>query len=361
MLYHLLYSLQTYFSPFRVFRYITFRIALATLSAMIISFWMGPWLIKKLKRLKIGQRIRTDGPQSHQAKEGTPTMGGLLIIAAIFIPTILWIDLRNRYSWIVVGSLLLFGILGLTDDYIKLAKNRSKGLSIKLKLFLQTIIAGAIGSILYYLAKQGLFSTKISFPFIKQLNPDLGLFYIFFVIVVIVGCSNAVNLTDGLDGLAVGSVLVGAATYAVLAYIAGHSIAARYLLVPYISNVGEISIFCGAIIGASLGFLWFNCYPAQMFMGDVGSLALGGAIGTIAVLIKQEILLLIVGGLFVIEALSVIIQVISFRFYGKRIFLMAPLHHHFELSGWKEPKVIIRFWILAIIFSLLALSSLKLR
>ncbi len=361
MLYHLLYSCHIYFSPLNVFRYITFRTALATLSAMILSFWMGPWIVRKLKSLKIGESIRTDGPQSHHSKAGTPTMGGVLIIAAILLPTLLWIDLRNKYSWIVLGSLMLFGFLGFIDDYIKVAKKRSKGLSIKLKLLLQTVIAGGLGIVLYLLAKQGMFSTAISFPFIKQLNPDLGLFYIPFVVVVIVGCCNAVNLSDGLDGLAVGSVLIGAATYAILAYIAGHSIASNYLLVPYIPNVGEISIFCGAIVGASLGFLWFNCFPAEMFMGDVGSLSLGGAIGTIAVLIKQEVLLLIVGGLFVVEALSVIIQVISFRLYGKRVFRMAPLHHHFELSGWQEPKVIVRFWILAIIFALLALSSLKLR
>jgi phospho-N-acetylmuramoyl-pentapeptide-transferase len=361
MLYLLLYSWHVHFSPFNVFRYITFRTALATLSAMILSFWMGPWIVRRLKSLKIGESIRADGPQSHHSKAGTPTMGGVLIIAAILFPTLLWIDLRNKYSWIVLGSLMLFGLLGFIDDYIKLAKKRAKGLSIKLKLLLQTGIASGIGVVLYLLAKRGIFSTAISFPFVKQLNPDLGLFYIPFVVVVIVGCCNAVNLTDGLDGLAVGSILIGAATYAILAYIAGHSIASNYLLVPYIPNVGEISIFCGAIVGASLGFLWFNCYPAQMFMGDVGSLSLGGVIGTIAVLIKQEILLLIVGGLFVVEALSVIIQVISFRCYGKRVFRMAPLHHHFELSGWQEPKVIVRFWILAIIFALLALSSLKLR
>ncbi len=361
MLYYLLYSLHEYISPFNVFRYITFRAALATLTAMIISFAMGPWLIRKLKEFQIRQTIRDVVPETHRGKEGTPTMGGLLILTAIVVPTLLWADIKNIFIWILMLVIILFGLLGFVDDYLKLRRSRSRGLNIKTKLLCQIAIAGAVAVILEWLISKGMYTAELSFPFFKTLTPDLGWFYVPLVIVVIVGASNAVNMTDGLDGLAIGSVLIASATFTILAYVAGHAIVADYLNVTNVRGVGELTVFCGGIVGAGLGFLWFNCHPAQIFMGDVGSLALGAAIGTVAVLIKQEILLLLVGGLFVMEALSVIIQVISFRFYGKRVFKMAPLHHHFELLGWKESKIIIRFLIIAMIFALLSLSTLKLR
>lgn len=361
MLYYLLYSLHEYISPFNVFRYITFRAALATLTAMIISFAMGPWLIRKLKEFQIKQTIRDVVPETHRGKEGTPTMGGLIIITAIVVPTLLWADVKNIFIWILILVTIFFGLLGFVDDYLKLRRSRSRGLTIKTKLLCQIAIGGAVAVILELLISKGMYTAELSFPFFKTLTPDLGWLYAPLVIAVIVGASNAVNMTDGLDGLAIGSVLIASATYAILAYVAGHAIVADYLNVTNVRGVGELTVFCGGIVGAALGFLWFNCHPAQIFMGDVGSLALGGAMGTVAVLIKQEILLLLVGGLFVIEALSVIIQVISFRFYGKRVFKMAPLHHHFELLGWKESKIITRFLIIAIIFALLSLSTLKLR
>lgn len=361
MLYYLLYSLHEYISPFNVFRYITFRAALATLTAMVISFAMGPWLIRKLKEFQIRQTIRDVVPETHRGKEGTPTMGGLLILTAIVVPTLLWADIKNIFIWILMLVIILFGVLGFVDDYLKLRRSRSRGLNIKTKLLCQIAIAGAVAVILEWLISKGMYTAELSFPFFKTLTPDLGWFYVPLVIVVIVGASNAVNMTDGLDGLAIGSVLIASATFTLLAYVAGHAIVADYLNVTNVRGVGELTVFCGGIVGAGLGFLWFNCHPAQIFMGDVGSLALGAAIGTVAVLIKQEILLLLVGGLFVMEALSVIIQVISFRFYGKRVFKMAPLHHHFELLGWKESKIIIRFLIIAMIFALLSLSTLKLR
>jgi len=362
MLYKLLYGLHDYISPFNVFRYITFRTALSVLTALIISFFFGPYVIRKLSALSLRQRVREETPKRHQKeKEGVPTMGGILILISIIIPTFLWIDLGNKFFWLLLTATLLFGVLGFADDYIKAVKGNPKGLTIKMKLIGEIAIALFVGAVLYYLAGKGMFSTRISFPFIKQLNPDLGWGYILFSVLVLVGSSNAVNFTDGLDGLAIGAVLIASATYTVLTYVAGHYIAANYLLIPYVRGVGEITIFGGAMVGASLGFLWFNCYPAKIFMGDVGSLALGGAIGTIALIIKQEMLLVIVGGLFVIEALSVIIQIVSYRLYGKRVFRMAPLHHHFELLGWEEPKVIVRFWIIATIFALISLSTLKLR
>jgi len=361
MLYYLLYSLHKYISPFNVFRYITFRTALATLTALIISFALGPWLIRKLKEFQVRQTIREVVPETHREKEGTPTMGGLLILTAILVPTLLWADVRNIYVWILMLSTILFGLLGFVDDYLKLRRSRSRGLTIKVKLLCQIAIGGVVAFILECLIKKGMYTAELSFPFFKTLTPDLGWFFVPLVIVVIVGASNAVNMTDGLDGLAIGSILIASTTYAILAYVVGHAVVAAYVNITYVRGVGELTIFCGSIVGAALGFLWFNCHPAQIFMGDVGSLALGGAMGTVAVLIKQEILLFLVGGLFVIEASSVIIQVISFRFYGKRVFKMAPLHHHFELLGWKESKIIIRFLIIAIIFALLSLSTLKLR
>ncbi len=288
-------------------------------------------------------------------------MGGLLILTAIVVPTLLWADIKNIFIWITILVIILFGLLGFVDDYLKLRRSRSRGLTIKTKLLCQIAIGGAVAVILEWLISKGMYTAELSFPFFKTLTPDLGWFYVPLVIMVIVGASNAVNMTDGLDGLAIGSVLIATATFAILAYVAGHAIVADYLNITNVRGVGELTVFCGGIVGAGLGFLWFNCHPAQIFMGDVGSLALGSAIGTVAVLVKQEILLLLVGGLFVIEALSVIIQVISFRFYGKRVFKMAPLHHHFELLGWEESKIITRFLIIAIIFALLSLSTLKLR
>jgi len=361
MLYRLLYPLHEYISVFNVFRYITFRTALATLTALLISFGLGSWLIRKLRDLQIGQNIRPEGPQTHHTKKGTPTMGGLLIILAAVLPTLLWADLTNRYVWIAVASTLAFGVIGFLDDYLKLRKMRSLGLSVKGKMAAQILVAGIVGIYLVHLAGIDLFTTQFSFPFFKRWTPDLGWFYVPFIMLVIIGSANSVNLTDGLDGLAIGSVLIASGTFAILTYIAGNAVASTYLGVINVKGSGELTVFCGALVGASLGFLWFNCNPAEVFMGDVGSMALGGAIGTVAVLIKQEILLVFVGGLFVMEAVSVILQVASFKTRGRRIFRMAPLHHHFELGGWPEPKVIIRFWIMAIIFALVSLSTLKLR
>jgi phospho-N-acetylmuramoyl-pentapeptide-transferase len=358
MLFHLLYPLRQEFSVFNVFRYVTFRTACASLTAMAISFILGPWLIRRLREFQIGQYIRQEGPEAHRAKAGTPTMGGLLILASILLPTLLWADLRNVFVWIAVGACLGFGGIGFADDYLKLVRKQSLGLTGRTKLLLQGGVALAIGLTLFWLAERDVFNTQLGFPFLKQIRPDL---FVPFALLVLVGASNAVNLTDGLDGLAIGAVVIAASAYTVLTYVTGHSQFSAYLDLIFIPRIWELTIFCGAMVGASLGFLWFNCYPAQVFMGDVGSLALGGAIGTVALLIKQELLLILVGGLFVIEALSVIIQVASFQLTGKRVFRMAPLHHHFELVGWREPKIITRFWILAIIFALFSLTTLKLR
>jgi len=361
MLYHLLYPLHETISAFNVFRYITFRSALATLTALILSLGLGGFLIEKLRELQVGQHIREEGPQSHYSKKGTPTMGGILIIMSVVIPTLLWADLRNAFVWIALIAMVSFGLIGFVDDYMKVTKRRNLGLTARVKLAWQVVVAAAIGVALVQLAHLGLFTTRFSLPFIKHWTPDLGWFYVLFIVVVIVGAANAVNLTDGLDGLAIGSALVAAATFALLAYVAGNAVAANYLGIINVKGSGELTVFCGGLVGASLGFLWYNCNPAEVFMGDVGSMALGGAIGTVAVLTKQEVLLVLVGGLFVLEAMSVIIQVASFRLTGRRVFRMAPLHHHFELMGWAEPKVIIRFWILAILFALMSLSTLKLR
>ncbi len=361
MLYHLLYPLHETISAFNVFRYITFRSALATLTALILSLGLGGFLIEKLRELQVGQHIREEGPQSHHSKKGTPTMGGILIIMSVVIPTLLWADLRNAFVWIALIAMVSFGLIGFVDDYRKVTKRRNLGLTARAKLAWQVMVAAAIGVALVQLAHMGLFTTRFSLPFIKNWTPDLGWFYVLFIVVVIVGAANAVNLTDGLDGLAIGSALVAAATFALLAYVAGNAVAANYLGIINVKGSGELTVFCGGLVGASLGFLWYNCNPAEVFMGDVGSMALGGAIGTVAVLTKQEVLLVLVGGLFVLEAMSVIIQVASFRLTGRRVFRMAPLHHHFELIGWAEPKVIIRFWILAILFALMSLSTLKLR
>ncbi len=359
MLYHLLYPLHTTFSVLNVFRYITFRTIYASLTAFLICFLLGPWMIRKLPEMQIGQYIRDDGPETHLDKAGTPTMGGTLIIVSIVVSILLWSDLTNFFVWITLFVVVGYGLVGFVDDYRMLVKKRSKGLGVRAKLVLQAVIA-LIAGLLVYISPD--FSTTITIPFFKNVTPDLGWGYIIFAAFVIVGASNAVNLTDGLDGLAIGPVIIAATAYMIFAYVAGHVKIADYLQINYVSGSGELAIFCGAIAGAGLGFLWFNAYPAQIFMGDVGSLALGAFLGIVAVITKQEILLVLVGGLFVIEALSVIFQVGFFKMTsGKRIFRMAPLHHHFELKGWPEPKVIVRFWIIAIALALLAMSTLKLR
>ncbi|HUP60173.1 MAG TPA: phospho-N-acetylmuramoyl-pentapeptide-transferase [Thermoanaerobaculia bacterium] len=362
MLYHFLYEYRDVFVGFNVFRYITFRTAFAALTALMISFTLGPWLIERMRTIKLGQYIREEGPKSHQQKAGTPTMGGILINVAILIPTILWADVTNPYIWIVLFVTVAYAAIGFLDDYRKLAKKRNLGLTARAKFGMQFGVALLAALAIAYLPMlKNNYSTSITFPFIKDVALNLGLLYIPFVMVVLVGCSNAVNLTDGLDGLAIGSTLIAAVTYTVLTYAAGHARIADYLRIAWVPQTGELAVFCGAMVGASLGFLWFNAHPAEIFMGDVGSLALGGAIGCLAVMIKQEILLVLVGGLFVVEALSVILQVASFKITGRRIFKMSPIHHHFELSGWRETKVVVRFWIIAIMFAMIALATLKLR
>jgi len=358
MLYIWLYPLHTEFSFLNVFRYLSFRIIYAAVTAFLIAFVLAPWLIQKLQELRLGQQVRDDGPSTHLTKSGTPTMGGILILFAVVLSTLLWADVTNRYVWMVVVAILGFGLVGFLDDYLKFIRGRSKGLSASQKLVTQVLIALGIGLFLYFLPA---FSSKLNVPFFKNFTPDLGLFYIPFVILVVVGSSNAVNLTDGLDGLAVGPVMIASLAYTIVAYVAGHRIISDYLLIPHIEGAGELAVFTAAIFGASLGFLWFNTYPASVFMGDVGSLPLGAALGTVAVISKHELLLLLVGGVFVIEAISVIFQVASFKSRGKRIFLMAPIHHHFEMKGWEEPKVVVRLWIIAILLALLSLSTLKLR
>ncbi|UCD82108.1 MAG: phospho-N-acetylmuramoyl-pentapeptide-transferase, partial [Desulfobacterales bacterium] len=346
-------------SVFNVFRYITFRTIYASLTAFFICFLLGPWVIRKLSSLQIGQYIRDDGPQAHHLKAGTPTMGGTLIVSSIVVSTLLWADLTNYFIWIVLFVITGYGLIGFIDDYLMQIKKQSRGLTVRNKLILQAILALIAGFLVYTSPD---FSTQVTIPFFKKFSPDFGWGYIIFAAFVIVGASNAVNLTDGLDGLAIGPVTVAAATYMIFAYVAGHIKIANYLQINYVAGGGELAIFCGALAGAGLGFLWFNAYPAQIFMGDVGSLALGAGLGSIAVITKQEILLALVGGLFVIEALSVIFQVGFFKMTsGRRIFKMAPLHHHFELKGWPEPKVIVRFWIIAIALALIAMSTLKLR
>ena len=358
MLYLLLYPLHTQFSIFNVFRYLSFRLIYAALTAFALVFVLAPLVIRELQSHGVGQRIREDGPSRHQVKGGTPTMGGILIVFAVVISTLLWTDLTSRYVWLAIFAMLGFGAVGFWDDYLKTVRGKNQGLTALQKVIAQAVVALGIGVLFYSLPA---YSTKLSVPFFKGFSPDIGLFYIPFAILVIVGASNAVNLTDGLDGLAIGPVIVAALAYTVVAYVSGHRVFADYLLIPYIEGSGELSIFTAAIFGASLGFLWFNTYPASVFMGDVGSLPLGAAIGTVAVISKHELLLLLVGGVFVIEALSVIFQVASFKSRGKRVFLMAPIHHHFELKGWEEPKVVVRLWIIAVLLALFSLSTLKLR
>jgi phospho-N-acetylmuramoyl-pentapeptide-transferase len=359
VLYHLLYPLKTVFGGFNVFRYITFRSIYAILTALIICFVIGPWVIRQLQKHQIGQYIREDGPASHFSKAGTPTMGGILIIGATLLATLLWADLTNPYIWLLIFVTVGFGAIGFLDDYLKVIKKHNRGLSGRAKLVGQIAVATLAVVWLYYFPN---FDTTLNLPFFKDVRPDLGWGFIPLAVFVIVGSANAVNLTDGLDGLAIGPVTIAAAFFMIFAYLSGNIKIAEYLQIPYIRGAGELAVFCAALVGAGMGFLWYNSYPAQVFMGDVGALALGGVLGTVAIATKQEILLALVGGIFVVEALSVIIQVTFFKVTnGRRIFRMAPIHHHYELKGWPEPKVIVRFWILALILGLLALSTLKLR
>ncbi len=359
MLYHLLYGLHEHISVFNVFRYITFRTIISGLTAFLICFLFGPVLIAHMREKQIGQYIRRLGPVSHQDKAGTPTMGGVLIILSVAVSTLFWIDLNSYYMWVVIFVMAGYFAIGFFDDYLKQILKRNRGLRGWSKFSMQILVA-AIAALLLYCYPE--FSSQITIPFIKGFSPDLGPLYILFAIIIIVGASNAVNLTDGLDGLAIGPVIIAAGTYMLFAYVAGHFQIAQYLQINYVEGSGELTVLCGALAGAGLGFLWFNAYPAQIFMGDVGSLPLGAVLGVIAIITKQEILLIIVGGVFVIEAISVIIQVGYFKISGgQRVFKMAPLHHHFELKGWAESKVIIRFWIIAILLALISFSTLKLR
>ena len=357
MLYHLLYPLSEAYGVFNVVRYITFRTAAATLTSLFICLVLGPWLIRKLSEMRIGQPIREIGPD-HQAKEGTPTMGGLLILFSLLVSVLLWSELDQRMVWILVGLTAGYGVLGFIDDYQKVTQGSSAGISARTKLVWQILFATGVAIAIY---TDPAFDKELAVPFFKNFTPNIGVFYVPLAAFIIVAASNGVNLTDGLDGLAIGPVMITAATFLLLSYAAGHTGIAEYLNIKYVPGSGQLAIFCGAMVGGSLGFLWFNASPAELFMGDVGSLALGGALGTIAVLIRQEILLAVVGGIFVVETVSVIIQVASFKLTGKRVFLMAPIHHHFEKLGWAEQKIVIRFWIVSIILALVALSSLKLR
>jgi phospho-N-acetylmuramoyl-pentapeptide-transferase len=377
MLYYLLYHvLQRYFSPLNVFRYITVRTVYASLTAMFLGFVFGPWLIRRLREMQIGQFIREEGPQGHQKKAGTPTMGGILIVLSTAVPTLLWADLTNPFILLVLFALFAFAAIGFVDDYAKVSKQRSLGLTAKRKLWFQVFVILVVGIGLLVLATRSAYSTELMIPFLKRLHPELVIHpllssrhmwplafvpFLVFVSLVITGASNAVNLTDGLDGLAIGCTVIAAGALTILTYVSSNYRWATYLEIQYIPRVGELTVFCGALVGASLGFLWYNAHPAEIFMGDVGSLSLGGTLGVIAVIIKQEILLFFVGGIFVLEAVSVILQVGSFKLRGKRIFRMAPIHHHFELMGWSESKVIVRFWIAALVFALFALTTLKLR
>ena len=358
MLYHLLYPLHVSHSVFNVFRYITFRSLIAAITSLLISFLLGPWVIRRLTARQIGQTIRPDGPQSHLAKAGTPTMGGTLILFSLILATLLLADLTNPYIWLTIGVTISYAVLGFTDDYGKLRRGDARGLSGRTKLVAQFAVALVAAVIL---CTRHDFSTAVFFPFVKELHPDLGWWYVPFAAVVVVGASNAVNLTDGLDGLAIGPVMTTAFTYGVFAYVTGNVKLAEYLQIPYVPGAGELAIFSSALLFAGLGFLWFNAYPAEMFMGDTGSLPLGAALALLALVTKQELVMPIAGGVFVAEALSVIFQVVSYKLRRKRIFRMAPIHHHLELQGWPEPQIIVRFWIISIICALLALSTLKLR
>jgi phospho-N-acetylmuramoyl-pentapeptide-transferase len=378
LLYWLLYQkLFPFFHPFRIFRYLTFRTAFASLTALLIALFIGPWVIQKLREFQIGQFVREDGPKSHLKKSGTPTMGGVLIVIAILLPTVLWSDPANPFVWVTVFSTLAFAAIGFADDYIKVVQRRSLGLTARAKLFWQGLAGAAVAIALVVLEQFRVFSTQLTVPFIKNWRPGLewhwlGSFphlgflaflpFIAFVIFVLMGSSNAVNLTDGLDGLAIGCTIIAAGALAVLTYVSGNVVFADYLELQHMPKVAELTVFCGSMVGASIGFLWYNAHPAEIFMGDVGSLALGGAIGTVAIIIRQELLLPFIGGIFILEAISVMLQVGSYKLRnGKRIFKMAPLHHHFEQLGWSESKIIVRFWIGALVFALFALTTLKLR
>jgi phospho-N-acetylmuramoyl-pentapeptide-transferase len=377
MFYWLLYELS-YPSviPFPLFRYATFRTAFASLTALFLCIVLGPWLIRLLRQLQIGQHIRTEGPKSHMKKAGTPTMGGVLVIISIVVPTLLWANLRNPYPWVALFGLVSFGTIGFWDDFLKVRKRQNLGLTARAKFGLQILAALLVGGLLLILHAIGMYSTSMNVPFFKQFKPDLlihslldnpltyplaFIFFFGFLVLVIVGSSNAVNLTDGLDGLAIGLMIIASGAMTVLAYTSGHAQFAAYLDLVRLPGASELAVFCGAMTGASLGFLWYNAHPADIFMGDVGSLSLGSGMATVAMLIKQEILLLFVGGIFVLEALSVILQVASYKLRGKRIFKMAPLHHHFEALGWQESKIIVRFWIAGFVMALFALTTLKLR
>ena len=378
MLYWLLYQkLFPYFRVFRIFRYLTFRTVFASLTALLIGLLIGPYVIDRLREFQIGQYVRDDGPQTHLKKGGTPTMGGVLIVISIVVPTLLWADLSNSYVWIVMLSTLGFGAIGFADDYIKVVRKQSKGLTFWQKIVLQFTASGLVAVALTVMETRGTYSTRLVVPFLKNFRPNLifdsirhiphvgwlAFFpFVIFVMLVVTLTSNAVNLTDGLDGLAIGCTIIAAGALTVLTYVSGHVVFSDYLEIQRMPMVSEVTIFCGSMVGASIGFLWYNAHPAEVFMGDVGSLALGGAIGTVAVIIKQELLLPFIGGVFLLEAASVILQVGSYKLRnGKRIFKMAPLHHHFELLGWSESKVITRFWIMALVFALFALTTLKLR
>jgi len=377
MLYYLFFFvLKPHLNALNVFRYITVRTAVASLTALLLSLLLGPWMIDRLRAMQVKQYIREEGPERHQSKAGTPTMGGLLIVAAIVIPTLLWADLRNTYVVIALAATLAFGTIGFIDDYSKVVKKHNRGLTAAGKFGLQVLTCAFVGAMLVGLEAKGAYSTQLSVPFLKKLHPDLVIDsllnhkylwtlayvpFVLFLVLVIAGLSNGVNLTDGLDGLAIGCVLITSVALTVITYLSSNVRFADYLEIQRIPDAAELTIFCGSLAGASLGFLWYNAHPAEMFMGDVGSLALGGAIGTVAVILKQEILMLSIGGVFILELLSVIIQVASFKLTGKRVFKMAPLHHHFELSGWSESKTIVRFWIMALVFALFSLTTLKLR
>jgi len=376
MFYYLYQQFHVQFHLFNLFRYVTFRTAYASLTALFLSMFLGPYVIRKLKQFQIGQYIREDGPKAHQAKAGTPTMGGVLINLCIVIPTLLWADLSNPFVWLALGVTVAFACIGFWDDYQKVRKRNNLGLTARTKFMLQILVSFIFGMILVTMTAGGLYSTAIVFPFFKRIHPSFTipallhnswtypiafLPFVAFAVLILVGSSNAVNLTDGLDGLAIGCVVVAASALTVLTYVSGHAVWSAYLDIEHLPQAAELTIFCGAMVGSSLGFLWYNAYPAEIFMGDVGSLSLGGAVAAVAVIIKQELLLPFIGGIFVIEALSVILQVGSYKLRRKRIFRMAPLHHHFELQGWKESKIIARFWIAALICALFALTTLKLR
>jgi phospho-N-acetylmuramoyl-pentapeptide-transferase len=379
LLYWLLYEkLYPFFRPFRIFRYLTVRTTFASLTALLIALFIGPWVIQKLREFQIGQYVRDDGPQSHLKKTGTPTMGGILIVIAILVPTVLWSDPANPFVWVAVFATLAFGAIGFADDYIKVVKRRSLGLTARTKLLYQSLAGAGVAVALVGLEQFRIFSTRLTVPFVKLWRPDLQWHlwpstlpslallafvpFVVWVIVFLMGTTNAVNLTDGLDGLAIGCTIIAAGALTVLTYVSGNVVFADYLELQHMPRVAEVTVFCGSMVGASIGFLWYNAHPAEIFMGDVGSLALGGAIGTVAIIIRQELLLPFIGGIFVLETLSVILQVGSFKLRnGKRIFKMAPLHHHFEQLGWSESKVIVRFWIGALVFALFALTTLKLR